>query len=42
MKTFWKLGVVVLMFSIVSTTLTGCLSFGDDDDDEEVVLVDGQ
>jgi hypothetical protein len=42
MKKYWKLGVVVLMLSAMTTTLSGCLSlgFGDDDDDKEVVVVD--
>ena len=39
MKKPWKLGAVLLMLAVMSSTFTGCLSFGDDDDDDDDKVV---
>jgi hypothetical protein len=40
MKTYFKLGIVVLMLSLFASTFSGCLAlgFGDDDDDDKVIV----
>lgn len=39
MKPHWKFGAVMVMLALMSTTFTGCLSFGDDDDDDDDKVV---